>query len=157
MAPCWAVMAAFEKPLDLDYDAAFVDGSPLSWIARDASKPGRAAEETWVLHGSPTWSGARQDDAPETVAAALLDALREAAGVAVPEPSHLSAHRWLYAQSPAPRPEPCLVDLERRLVACGDWCGGPRVEGAWLSGDAAAEHVLSGIAAPPTDLLYTGW
>lgn len=156
MEPCWAGMVAFDEPLPLDYDAAFVHDAPLSWIARDASKPGRAASETWVLHGSPAWSRTRQDDDPETVARALLDALPAAVGVAIPEPTHLAAHRWLYAQPRAPRPEPCLLDGKRKLVACGDWCGGPRVEGAWLSGEAAAEHLLSGTVHPPLDLLYRG-
>ena len=33
-APCWAVMAAFEAPVDLSFDGARVSGSPLAWIAR---------------------------------------------------------------------------------------------------------------------------
>ncbi len=41
MAGCWTVMAHFERRLDLGYDGAFVTDSPLSWIARDSSKPGR--------------------------------------------------------------------------------------------------------------------
>jgi hypothetical protein len=35
-----------------------------------------------------------------------------------------------------------LADTERRLAVCGDWCCAPRVEGAWLSGAAAARALL---------------
>ncbi|KAA1260324.1 hypothetical protein LF1_28630 [Rubripirellula obstinata] len=28
------------------------------------------------------------------------------------------------------------------IAACGDWCGGPRIEGAFLSGMAAAGALL---------------
>jgi predicted NAD/FAD-dependent oxidoreductase len=43
MSPCWAVMAAFAKTVELPFAAAFVRSSPLSWIARNGSKPQRPA------------------------------------------------------------------------------------------------------------------
>ena len=45
MPPCWAAMVAFEERLPLEVDGAFVRRSPLSWIARDSSKPGRPRGE----------------------------------------------------------------------------------------------------------------
>ena len=41
-----------------------------------------------------------------------------------------------------PLTEACLFDRGRPVVVCGDWCGGPRVEGAYLSGAAAAGRIL---------------
>ncbi len=41
MNGCWALMLAFEESLGLGFDGAFVHESPLSWIARNNSKPGR--------------------------------------------------------------------------------------------------------------------
>lgn len=41
-----------------------------------------------------------------------------------------------------PTSERCFFDAESGIAACGDWAGGPRVEGAFLSGMAAAGRIL---------------
>ena len=41
MHGCWAAMLAFDHSLDLPFDGAFVHDSPLSWVARNDSKPQR--------------------------------------------------------------------------------------------------------------------
>lgn len=145
MAPCWAVMVSFGQRLELPFDGAFVASGPLSWVARNSSKPGRPAAECWMLHGSPVYSAEHLEDPPGVVAESLLAAFRDLApqASAVPSPASLSAHRWRYALPRDPADERCLADAEGRLVAAGDWCGGPRVEGAWLSGRAAAEQVVA--------------
>jgi predicted NAD/FAD-dependent oxidoreductase len=143
MAPCWSVMAAFARPLDCGFDGAFVDHSALSWIARNASKPGRPDGETWVLHGSPAWSLEHLGLDGEEAAARLLQAFRNAIGGLDIDPIHLEAHRWRFALPVEPLDDSYLIDLEIGAVACGDWCSGPRVEGAFLSGFATADRVLS--------------
>jgi predicted NAD/FAD-dependent oxidoreductase len=143
MAPCWAVMAAFARPLDLEFDGAFVHGSPLGWVARNASKPGRPDGETWVLHGSPEWSREHLELEAEEAATRLFAAFRDAADDLLEAPAHLEAHRWRFALPVNVVPDGCLFDPALGLAACGDWCGGPRVEGAFLSGRAAARRILS--------------
>ncbi len=142
MAPCWAVMASFAEPLATSFDGAFVHGSPLGWVARNASKPSRPDGEAWVLHATPEWSRRHLDLDREDAARRLLEAFRTASDTTVGAPVHLDAHRWRFAL-PEPLAEPCLFDAEALLAACGDWCGGPRVEGAFLSGRAAAERLLA--------------
>lgn len=144
--PCWAVMVVFaERPGSVrqapPFDAAFVHDSPLSWAARNASKPLRPGNEAWVLHASRTWSSDHEEDSAESVAGALLDAFRDAMGVECPDVLHLAAHRWRYAQARAPLKVGSLWDADRRVGLCGDWCSGSRVEGAYLSGLRAAEAV----------------
>lgn len=143
MAPCWAVMAGFAESLDLGFDGAFVHRSPLSWVARNASKPGRPGGEAWVLHASPEWSWRHLEREREDVARDLLQAFAEAIGGLDADSVHLVAHRWRYALPTEPSPEPCLFDRSLAVAACGDWCGGPRVEGAFLSGCAAAGRILA--------------
>jgi predicted NAD/FAD-dependent oxidoreductase len=142
MAPCWAVMALFPQPLGLDFEGAFVSNSPLRWIARNSTKPGRPPGEAWILHASPEWSHEHLELDQETAAQWLTDAFRDAIGSHVPSPTSLTAHRWRFALPVNPLSESCLFDPELALAACGDWAGGPRVEGAFLSGWAAAKQLL---------------
>ncbi|MEW6742651.1 MAG: FAD-dependent oxidoreductase [Planctomycetota bacterium] len=144
--PCFAVMVGFGEGLRLPFNGAFVKGSPLSWVARDSSKPGRtlpSGGESWVLQTTPEWSMLHLDEAPEAVVAPLLDAFREAVGVDVPTVAHAVAHRWRHALTGQPLGKPCLWDASLRIGACGDWCLGARLENAFLSGAAIAGRVLS--------------
>jgi predicted NAD/FAD-dependent oxidoreductase len=149
MSPCWAVMLGFERPLAIPYDGVFLDGSALSWIARNSAKPGRSSGEAWILHAVPEWSAAHIDDPPERVIAALSAEFEQALGGKVPPPAHAAAHGWCYAVPSEPLQVGALWDSESRLAMCGDWCQGARIEGAFLSGLAAADRVLraSGAAA----------
>ncbi len=143
MHGCWAVMLALEEPLPRDYAGAFVDDSPLAWIARDGRKPGREpAHDTWVLHASSTWTEAHFEDSAPEIIDQLATAFWEATGVAAIPLCPAAAHRWRFALPPEPLADPCLFDAALSVAACGDWCGGPRVEGAFLSGMAAAGRLL---------------
>ena len=145
MTPCWSVMVGFEQPLGLGFDAAFVHGSPLGWVARNTSKPGRPGDEAWVLHATGEWSGAHLEVEPPRAARLLLEAFGAAVGGPTAAPVHLDAHRWRFAQPTEPLADRCLVEAGTGLVACGDWCAGPRVEGALLSGLAAADAVVEAL------------
>jgi predicted NAD/FAD-dependent oxidoreductase len=141
MAPCWAVMAAFDHRLSLDWDGAFVEDAPLAWVMRDGSKPGRPAGECWVLHAGPTWSREHLEQDKSFIPAPLLDVFAQVTGI-LARPIQASAHRWRFALPEEPLTLPFLFDAATGLGACGDWCGGPRVEGAWLSGMALAATLV---------------
>ncbi len=143
MAPCWAVMMTFPESLNLGFDGAFVNNSAITWVARDASKPERKDHESWVIHASSEWSTTHLEMEPDRAAAALVREFCAALGLEREDPKHLTAHRWRFALPLEPLPETFLFDANLRLAACGDWCGGPRVEGAFLSGLAAADEILT--------------
>lgn len=141
MVPTWSILLAYEEPLAVGFDAAFVDQGPLSWIARNSSKPGRAeSPDTWVLHATHEWTQENLRTAPEEILAFLLKEFVVCSGTSrAGKPDFHDMHRWAYASPPEPLTERCLVDPDRKLVVAGDWCGDNRVEGAYLSGRAAAE------------------
>lgn len=143
MNPCWALMLGYADPIESDFDGAFDNEGPLAWLARNSSKPGRAGE-TWLLHADPEWSMAQLEQDAEQVASQLLAAFhRRLPAAAAQKPSLLRAHRWRYALSPEPLQQDCLQDQSIGLVLAGDWCAGNRIEGAWTSGQAAAETMLA--------------
>jgi len=143
MTPCWAALAAFEGRIDAAWDGAFVHGSPLAWVARNSSKPGRdCANDCWVLHASPEWSAAHQNLDRDTVKTKLLSAFDSIAAAPALNPFYLDAHRWLFSATPLSLDRLVFFDGDKGLVVCGDWLAGGRVEGAFRSGVAAADCIL---------------
>jgi predicted NAD/FAD-dependent oxidoreductase len=146
MSGCWAAMIALAQPTDVSFDAAFVHNSSLSWIARNSSKPGRNNHpETWVLHASAEWTEANSEALREEVATHLVTQFWKAIGTPAQAVSFSTAHLWRFALPPSPLEDVCLFAEELQIAACGDWCAGPRVEGAFLSGMAAAERLVTSL------------
>jgi predicted NAD/FAD-dependent oxidoreductase len=138
--PCWTVMAAFAERLPVEDDILRERGI-IGWAARNSAKPGRSGPESWVIQAGPDWSLAHLEETPTEVLPALLAALSDRIGAAVPEPLTASAHRWRFARSGSAGVD-TLWNADLRLGACGDWLLGPRVESAWVTGDRLAGLVL---------------
>ncbi|CRL99286.1 NAD(P)/FAD-dependent oxidoreductase [Pseudomonas poae] len=143
MDPTWAIALAFDKPLDTPMQGCFVQDSPLDWLARNRSKPGRDTTlDTWVLHATSAWSKAHLDLSREAVIEHLHGAFAELLHCTMPAPSFSLAHRWLYARPSSSHEFGVLADADLGLFVCGDWCLSGRVEGAWLSGQEAARRLI---------------
>ena len=128
-SPCWAVMA-YASSSDVDYDAAVIEDHPLSWVARDDSKPNRPKGVRWVLHASPTWSREHLEDDREAVCDTLLSAART---LGIHHITDAYAHRWRFALVDRPTLEPSTYDANLAIGFAGDWCRGARVEAAMES------------------------
>ena len=136
MAPCWAVMVAFEEPLTGVPDASLADDPVLPWFARNGSKPGRDTPQSWVLHAGADWSRLEFDRPAGEVQKALLERFSERIGRTLPRPRLSDSHRWRHARVEAPLGEAFLLDRDAGIGLCGDWCLDARVEAAFLSGDS---------------------
>lgn len=143
MVPCWSVMLGFGEPLPADFDAVFFGEGALGWAVREASKPGRPDTANWVLHGSDEWSSRHVDLDPQRVIDDLYAVFESYLDRALPEPVHSVAHRWRFARPDPGLGEGCLISNRTGMSAAGDWCSGPRVENAWLSGMELASKLLA--------------
>jgi predicted NAD/FAD-dependent oxidoreductase len=144
MLPCWASMIEIDEKAVLPFDAAFVDANPLSWISRNDTKPHRpkSSAQCWVLHASSDWSSLHLEADATEVEVLMHQAFLAATNLSALKIVPRGTHRWRYAIPKSVLSQPCLWDPMTKLGACGDWCGGPRVEGAFLSGAAMAGAIL---------------
>lgn len=142
-APCWAALVAWPDPLPLPFDAARLDVDPvLTMAARTSGRPGRPqGGDCWVLHATPEWSRRHLEDTADAVAPRLLDRFLTLTGVAETV-LHCTAHRWRHALVEQAAGAPFLRDEALGLALCGDWCLGPRIELAFLSGHHLAGALL---------------
>ena len=143
MMPCWSLMLVLKSSLFAEHDAAFVNQGPLTWVASQPSRPERPAANAWVLHASPQWSSAHLEKSADEVRDLLLDAVRE---LPLTQPFTVEsavAHRWRYALARQPLNCGAIWLGSKNLALAGDWCHGSRVEGAFLSGIAAAGRIMA--------------
>lgn len=138
--PCWTAMFVFDRPVD-GACGLLRDVGDLAWAVRNGDKPGRSGPEGWVVQASAEWSVDHLEHAGDDIATRLHGVLAALVGTDLPAPAAASAHRWRYALSAGTGDEALWNDA-LGLAACGDWLHGPRVECAWLSGVAAARHIL---------------
>lgn len=144
MDACFALMVGFDKPHDFGWDSLRVNDDLNAWLAVNSDKPGRAkAMTTLIVHAAPDWSNTHADAERDWVQSQIEASASKLCGMDVTAAPHRVLHRWLYAFVSASPQKAALIDREKGLVACGDWCLGGRVEGAFLSGLAAADSLLN--------------
>lgn len=148
MQPCWALMVSLEQPVTQDWVGAFIHDSILTWVARNSTKPQRPCEaEHLVIHAGHPWTALNWERDADDVASEMLAAFWKAIGSPPQAPTQFQVHRWGFAIPVYPPKSRCFFDADSGIAACGDWAGGPRVEGAFLSGMAAAGRILGTLTA----------
>ncbi|GHB01268.1 FAD-dependent oxidoreductase [Algimonas arctica] len=142
MHACFALMVGWLDPFDPGWDSLRVSDLPISWMARNSSKQGRDETiSTLVVHAAPEWSDVHAEADREWVQTMMLDAASALCGRPLNQAPHIALHRWLYAYANEGVGQNCLIDPALGVVLAGDWCVGGRVEGAYISGRAAANAI----------------
>ncbi|HBW84361.1 MAG: flavin containing amine oxidoreductase-like protein [Gammaproteobacteria bacterium] len=141
LSPCFALMIALSDRPKLNFDAAVVRKSPISWLALNCSKPARNSPSALVVHSSNDWAYEHIDDKPLDIENHLLTALHQLVDINLLEVKQTYLQRWRYAKVERDIEKEFLIDEENQLAAVGDWCIGNRAEDAFVSGRALAEYL----------------
>lgn len=135
---CFALMAALDGDSGLG-EAGFVEPGegPVQWLADNARKGITEGPGAVTIHATAAFTRSHYDDPAERVAGLMLEAGKGWLGGSGVREWQL--HRWRYSMAETREAEPCLAMKEPGpLVLAGDGFGFPGVEGAFLSGFAAA-------------------
>ncbi|MGH3666321.1 MAG: NAD(P)/FAD-dependent oxidoreductase [Egibacteraceae bacterium] len=136
--PCLALLLALDRPPGLPRPGGVqLAGGPVGWLGDNAAKH-TSAQPALTAHASEEWSAARYDEPQAASIAALLALVRPWLGGAGVTAAQLK--RWRHSRPVATYPDRCAAveGPSGPLVLAGDAFGGPKVEGAALSGLAAA-------------------
>lgn len=140
MNGCFTLMLRLPEEAILPFAASRVDHHVISWIAANNSKPDRDPAPALVVHADNGWSDRHLEAPPEAVRDLMLEACQNLyPTIGWQEALSIDLHRWRYANVARPLGKPFLLDGDRQIAACGDWCLGNRVEAAFLSGAALAD------------------
>ncbi|MBN2433006.1 MAG: FAD-dependent oxidoreductase [Acidobacteria bacterium] len=139
---CLALLLALDGPSRLpDPGGMFSTGEPVAWLADNYRKGISADGYTVTILAGPGFSVRHWDDPPAEICQRLKTAAAPWLGA---DMKSYQLHRWRYSQPLVVYPERFFrVDTPAPLLLAGDAFGGPRVEGAALSGLAAAEWLLN--------------
>jgi len=153
MRAVWSVMAAFQRPVPTPFDGIVMDGEPLTWAARNSSKPEREfAPETWVLHAGSDITEQFLEHPREEVIGDLLGAFEHWLDEPLPPRMFVTAQRWLYANAESEAKgqdqgqDISVFDEGMGLGLAGDWLNPPSetyygLQSAWQSGKDVAARI----------------
>ncbi len=137
---CLAVMAVLDGPSRVPPPGGFAPRSgPVRWVADNQAK-GISSVPAVTIHATDEFSRTWWDRDRQQAVGELLRASESWLGAGV---VGFQVHGWLYSRPVAVEKDPALVALDSPpLVFAGDAFGGARIEGAALSGWAAASALL---------------
>ena len=138
---CIAVLALLEQPSHIpESGGLFLDDNPLSWIASNYKKGISPQGYAVTLHAGSEFSETHWESDNENLVNQLFKAASPWLNSNVIK---YQVHRWRYSQPRTVYGEPYLAIPEISLIMAGDAFVAPNIEGAVLSGLAAAEYFSS--------------
>jgi len=140
-----ALLAVLDQPSSVPVPGAVqFDGdhpdSPFGFIADQHTK-GVSAVPAVTFHAPNRWSAEHWDQPHRRLRDLLVDRARPWLGEAQIVEAQIK--KWRFATPSPTWPDPCWVGHGGRIVMAGDAFAGPRIEGAYESGLAAAAAVDS--------------
>ncbi|NNE38137.1 MAG: hypothetical protein HKN08_07515 [Gammaproteobacteria bacterium] len=141
LSACFALMLGFNDILTINWQAALVSNSDISWISINSSKPDRNSKFCIIAQSKNSWADEHVNMDKGMVQSHLIDELSEILKVDMKNHDFAGIHRWRYANIEKQAGAECYMNTALRLAVVGDWFIGSRVESAFMSGYRAAKKM----------------
>ena len=145
MRACFSLMLGFSHGLNLNFDAAHVSNTNISWLAVNSNKPGRSDIFSLITHSSEEFAERNLERDLLEIQEYLCKETGRIISCDVSNAECKIVHRWLYANNVEKKIFPVFLDIDSHLAACGDWCLGGRVENAFVSAYNLYEKMKSSL------------
>jgi hypothetical protein len=144
MLPCFALMLELKQSPELEFDAALVRESNISWMSNNQSKPDRTYP-SMVIHAANQWAAQQvaEDKSLDEVKQTMLATVIQLTGIKPDLISHSDIKYWAYANVDKQHTNGYFVDTDNAIAACGDWCIQGRIEAAFTSANKLAQHLTT--------------
>jgi len=134
------VIAALDGPAGVsEHGGLRISKPPITWIGDNQQKGVSPEVPIVTIHATPTFAD-EYWNSPDSERAQIL--IHAAEPYIQSKVVDWKLHRWNYSFPVASWHDICVLDTDRNLYLAGDAFGGPRVEGAALSGLMAAAEFL---------------
>lgn len=148
--PCLAVIAGYTPETDLRHlpDGLRWQNDPMiSWSAVDSSKRDSSPMPVLVFHSTPGFAHCYEPQKAQEYIREILDHASQQFSshlrLDLGQPEWTQAHLWCYAQPVNPLEQQWIGRATPApLILGGCWCTAGRVEGAFCSGQSAAQALL---------------
>jgi renalase len=138
---CIAILALLEKPSHIPQPGGIaIEDQSLVWLADNHQKGISPNGYAVTLHATPSFSNTHWDSSDADVAQKLFTAASIWLDSSVIE---YQVHRWRYSLPKTLYSQPCLALSDLALILAGDAFVAPNLEGAVLSGIAAAKSIFN--------------
>tara|TARA_Y100001935_G_C17234528_1_gene472234 strand:+ start:169 stop:1149 length:981 start_codon:yes stop_codon:yes gene_type:complete len=139
----WTVMFALDKRLGSPFQFGYHLTPNISFVMNQNFKHDFFNDECWVVNMRAEWSKENYNIEKYVLEDYVIDQLKkhfksDAKSI------YKKSHRWKYAYAKKSFKElqnkEYIDSIDHRLYALGDWCQGPSMKDAWLSGKKLAQH-----------------
>ena len=139
--PCLALLVTLDGPSKVADSGEKVEHGPFRWVADNVRKGiAQNVPAAITFHVNREYSANNYSKSEEELFAELEPLMQPWLGEGKIVARKL--HRWRYSEPRTAYPAHCVWLPDRRLGFCGDSFGGPRVEGAAVSGLALARKIV---------------
>lgn len=151
MLGCYVIILGLKRKIDLNFDAALIKNSLISWISIDSTKPGRPGGFSIVANSSNLWAEENIEASIDFIREKLLHELKMIINFDEKDIDYINTHKWRYANTKYKK-KPVrggkdeisnIYSEKNSLGICGDWFIQARVESAFLSGYDLSQKIIN--------------
>lgn len=133
MRSCYSVMLGFDEIKSFDFDIALFKDEDIHSMSIYKKYKTNKEYSSIIINSSYNFAEQNINSCKDKISDYLIKQVSDSLKYELNNFVHTSIHFWKYAMLEKRNNLGSLLDEEKKVVVCGDWCTNGKVEGAFLS------------------------